>query len=182
MRRIDDAVAHARADHDDMPALAFQIGDSEFASVVDAEEIDAQGPLPVRNVAVFDRVAREVAAGVGDHDIDRSEAGAGFDVKARYSDRVADIAGDGKGVAAGATNRVYSFVDLRKCARGADDFGALPGESDGDGASDAAASAGDDGDFACELVGHGSIFLYNLLAEWATHRVAPTVPVVRATK
>ena len=139
-------------DHDDVAALLLlHARDHQLAEEVGAQRVDADHTLELGGVGVLDALAAARDAGVVDQDVDVAEvardrlhhAGVGFVVvdRAGVGARAAAQGLDGgHGLARGIL--VLAIVD--------GDVGAVLRERDRDGAADAAAAAGHQGDSSRE--------------------------------
>ena len=90
------------------------------------------------------------ATGVVDPDIEATELGdCSLGELLRHS-RLLQVAGHLEGSTPESTHLHCHGCDLLRAARGDDDVGTCFGESNGDGAADAAAGAGDDGNLTVD--------------------------------
>ena len=107
-------------------------------------------------VHLLDGAAAE-GGGVVDHDVEPAAGGGGLVDHGAGGIVVGDIDLPEDRLAAFGLDQAEGFLAMCGRARGNDDDGAFAREGDRDGAADALAGAGDDGDFAGEAGAHGNV-------------------------
>ncbi|MNO97466.1 hypothetical protein D3C76_891750 [compost metagenome] len=144
-------MALARTDHDDFPGTApAQVRDGGMSGVVGTGQVDVDGLAPLRRVTVLDPSLLDGDAGVGDHDIDAAEFIAGALVQGGDCGVVTHVDCLGDSLAVCFDDHAHSLGYFRRAAGTANHRGAGLRISQGNGAANATASAGDDGDFTLE--------------------------------
>ena len=107
-------------------------------------------------VHFLDAAAPE-GGGVVDHDVEPAAGGGGLIDHGAGGMVIGDIDVPEDRLAAFGLDQAQGFLAMRGRARGYDDDGTFTREGDRDGAADALAGAGDDGDFAGETGAHGDV-------------------------
>ena len=131
--------------------LAAQGGQAGADAAGDAEDVDAEGPLPVGLARLADEFGAE-HAGVEADEVERAEFGFDAVGEGALGGFVGHVELDGEGADLERFNIAGGRSDGVLLDVGQDDVCAFACEGEGDAASDAAAGAGDERGFAAEVV------------------------------